>query len=358
VQSSKINPKPEDTAIVKYVFVDVVDFTKNRSIEAQSYVVGYLNGTIKAALATVGVDLGRTILIPTGDGVAIALLNAGPYDLHVQIALQILRDVGDQTSQTEDSMRKFNVRIGINQNEDNLISDINGNTNVAGWGISLAQRIMGKADGGQILVGRSVYETLNKREHYMRKFREYQTTDKHGEKISVYQFCPDGVPGLNTDTPSAFADRKLTRPKLTRDVAYYIAHAAQHREFLLSRKEAYRDYAALVLLYFLAHDSASKSETPEHEEPYLITWNPGESSFEQQYQHYLGVDGTCLQELAKFIEADLEPYEDLFASDSHIFNFAFVRDTAIVRLWEDWPKIALEFKLQKPDSKGPSATKS
>jgi len=267
--------EPGEPPHVKYVFVDIVGFTKNRSVEAQSFVVGALNGIIHRALEDCQVETKARILIPTGDGVAIALIDLGPYDLHMRLALSIIHHVHNHNSAMEHAMRKFAVRLGVNQNEDNLISDINGAVNVAGRGISLAQRIMDKADAGQILVGRAVYETLIQRERYMKNFRQFETTDKHGEQISVYQYLSDNQPTLNVEIPSAFAEKKVIKPKLTKTVAYYMAHAYRNREYLLSRKEAggMRDYAGPVLLYFLAEDSRAKSEASPHKSPTLKAWS-------------------------------------------------------------------------------------
>ena len=76
-------------------------------------------------------------------------------------------------------MRKFHVRIGINENVDNLIIDINGKLNVAGSGINMSQRIMSCCDGGQILISQTVYEFLSAREEYMNLFKVYPATGKH-----------------------------------------------------------------------------------------------------------------------------------------------------------------------------------
>lgn len=54
--------------------------------------------------------------------------------------------------------------MGINTNADNLVTDINGARNLAGAGINIAQRVMDSADGNQILVSHSVYDTLRDRE--------------------------------------------------------------------------------------------------------------------------------------------------------------------------------------------------
>src|SRR5438876_10940737 len=107
---------------------------------------------------------GKTrLFIPTGDGLCIALINTEGryrYDIHMLVALNILESLEDYNRSQPDEMRRFHVRIGINSNEDNLINDINARPNLAGAGISLASRIMDKADGSQILVGESVFERL------------------------------------------------------------------------------------------------------------------------------------------------------------------------------------------------------
>ena len=69
-------------------------------------------------------------------------------------------------------MRKFDVRIGVNENVDNLIFDINDRANLTGAGINYARRIMDYADGGNILISQTVYERLSQREKYLEKFKE------------------------------------------------------------------------------------------------------------------------------------------------------------------------------------------
>lgn len=133
------------TVDAKYVFADVVGFTRGRSVEAQSDIVGYLNGVVRHALLGNGVPEGKCILLPTGDGLCVALLpyEGSPYDVHVRVALSLLRGAHEHNEDTKDEMRRFEVRIGLNANTDNLVTDINGNRNVAGAGINMAQRVMG-----------------------------------------------------------------------------------------------------------------------------------------------------------------------------------------------------------------------
>jgi class 3 adenylate cyclase len=181
----------EMTQSAKYVFLDVVQFTHNRNVEAQSDIVDVMNKIVLDAIAQFGIAEGTRLFIPTGDGLCIALMNTEgpyPYDIHMSVALEILKSLDAYNINQPDAMRQFQVRIGINSNEDNLIRDINGRSNLAGAGISLASRIMDKADGSQILVGESVFERLQQREKYMEQFKNFGVTDKHGKWFRLHQY--------------------------------------------------------------------------------------------------------------------------------------------------------------------------
>ena len=280
-----------ETAAVKYVFLDIVEFTK-RSVEAQADVVQVLNEVVSEALKTVkGGQNEERIAIATGDGIAVALIHSDIFDAHLQVACEILALLEQRNQVAPKENRKFKVRIGLNENVDNIILDINGNRNVAGAGISMAQRIMDQADGSQILVGQTVYETLHPREKYMDSFRTFQARGKHGISFPVHQFVMKGLPGLNNDVPSVFAVAKAETPKFTKLTAYYVANAWAAREFLRSRHDdVTREDIATILLYFLAEDCVIKSETPEHDRPAVHTWKSGEASFQEQYDHYDAMD--------------------------------------------------------------------
>ncbi len=189
----------------KYIFLDVVGFTRNRSVEAQSDIVRALNQIVKGSVGEHQIADDKLLYIPTGDGICIALLNVEtPIDIHLQLGLSLIGGVQKYNEATESKDRKFQVRVGINANIDNLVIDVNGQKNIAGAGINMAARIMDKADGNQILVGRSVYDTLRYREKYATAFKSYQATVKHGTVLDIYQFVSEGVSGLNTETPQAF----------------------------------------------------------------------------------------------------------------------------------------------------------
>lgn len=336
-----------ETAHVKYVYLDIVGFTKDRSVEAQSDLVAALNKVVRGALQKVSIPMDKTVLIPTGDGMAIALIEIAPYDVHLAIALEILRLVTEHNAQTKDRMRQFEVRIGINENTDNLVLDINGKQNVAGQGISLAQRIMDKADGGQILIGQTVYETLRPREKYMSSFKSFSATAKHGITFQVHQYLSKDSPGLNVEIPSAFAQKKIENPKFTKFVAHYIAHAYANNLFISSRKDdSTRNYSAPILLSFLAEDSIDKSSTPSHEVPTTHTWNAESATFHEQYKYYNSLDFWILATLAPCLhEKNLAQFSEYFEYSSYEHIYWLPKKSALEKLCKEYPAIAAEFKI-------------
>jgi hypothetical protein len=337
-------PKRARTIPAKYVFLDIVAFTHNRSVEAQSEIVGVLNSIIKASVKRIPKE--SLILLPTGDGVCIVFLNVeNPHDIHVQVALDIVKSVADHNDKTQDPMRQFEVRVGINANVDNLVIGVNGETNIAGAGINMAQRVMSAADGNQILVGQPVFETLIQREKYLNGFRSYTAQIKHEIELPVHHYIAAGHRGLNIDVPSQFQANVLPneRPKLTEFAAYYLAHAIANREFLKKKiGMAQEPYAALVLLYFLASDSvgASKASDISPYEPHI--YDEGHT-IEDQFSYYKSVEFWLCCDMSSLIaEHYLDSYDDCFRHES-LFNHHFVSQDGVARLKQEWPTIWDEF---------------
>jgi class 3 adenylate cyclase len=337
-----------ETARIQYVFLDVVGFTRNRSVEAQSDVVETLNSIVTSSLLELEIPGENTVLLPTGDGMAIAMIEVAGVDVHLRLALHLLGAVAQHNSGTEDPMRRFDVRIGINENIDNVLNDINGRRNVAGAGISMAQRIMDKADGGQVLVGATVYETLRQREQYMSTWRAFTAKGKHDITFPVYQYVAKDAPGLNVAVPSVFSPRRREPEKLSLFAAYYLAHAIVNRDFLSSRRsDPTRDYAATILLAFLAEDSATAAETPPHDEPTAITWKAGIATFEEQYHHYKELEFWLLARFADLIqEKRLSRFFQLFEEANYATFYWLVSPSGIEKLLAEWSEVAGEFGIE------------
>jgi hypothetical protein len=343
-------PGSQESQPVKYAFLDVVDFSRNRSTEAQADIVRVLNTTVLTAVEKLGLhpqDQSEIIFLPTGDGICIAILQYwSPLDIHLSLAREILSLIVAHNTETPEQMRQFQVRIGLNQNVDNIIEDINGNRNVAGAGINTAQRIMNLADGGQILVGESVFEILRYREKYMKFFRRFSGPVKHGVVLRAYQYVASDTAGLNTETPSAFvqpvAEVKPAKP-LTLYQAYYMADAIRHRTRLARiPRLSNTHHAAAILLHLLATDAVEIRTTPETTQPILVTHgaplSTSKLTFEDQLKYYDDQDTWVCGAAVRHIETLLEGTEDCF--EDHLGRTAlFVSEAGKARLLTDHPDI-------------------
>ena len=80
------------------------------------------------------------------------------------------------------------VRLGVNLGPVRLVKDLNGQMNIIGDGINVAQRVMSFSRPGQLLVSRSFYEVVScLSRDYASLFRhEGSRTDKHVREHEVY----------------------------------------------------------------------------------------------------------------------------------------------------------------------------
>jgi hypothetical protein len=100
--------------LTKYVFLDVVGFSK-RTAEDQARIVRRLNSIVTESLAAHEIGEEGRIVIPTSDGMCVALIGRHQsYDVHLQVALGILKSLHAHNLETPETARRFLVRIGIN----------------------------------------------------------------------------------------------------------------------------------------------------------------------------------------------------------------------------------------------------
>lgn len=336
----------ELTESFKYIFLDIVKFTK-RSVEAQSDVIKELNEIVKKSVQTNGLQ-DNIIFIPTGDGICLAIRGNLTFDIHMLIALDILAKIQEYNENQKDTIRKFGVRIGINENVDNIIEDINGRTNVAGSGINLASRIMDNADEGQILISQTVYDILCSREKYMGSFRSYNAKIKHSIEIPVHQYIKTGHLGLNTNAPSNLSYKK-TVYTLSKKSAYYFAHAIKNRDLLIKKTKGDPfNYVPIVLLWYLAEDSCEMSAWKDFDSANLKQPGDGKLSIEEQFDVIDSTYFWILCDLSGFIvESHLNKFHrDSFEDDKHGIKCWFIINKyGQQKLKKEHPEIWQEFSL-------------
>jgi hypothetical protein len=336
---------------VKYIFLDVVAYT-NRTIEAQCYIVKALNRIVKGTINRYHISDNSVIYIPTGDGMCIALLGVDlQYNMHVTIAKEILRRVWVNNSRVKYNWRQFEVRMGINQSDDNMVTDVNGRKNVAGAGINNARRIMDLADASQILVSSTVYENLHPRKEYYHAFsKEFTKEVKHGLILKMHQLVKPDTDWLDVNPPSSFVITPTPEPKLPKLTAYYFAHSIKNQDFIIRKiREDLSNHNWLrLLLWFLAKDSEAVSETTAYDlNPYKFMPDTGSDSIEGQFKWFL-------ENITYKVAIDLSYVTLDNAVPPTIRQKYFERGSDLIvnsegkeKLKRDWPEIWHEFGLEE-----------
>jgi len=318
---------------VRYVFIDVVNFTQGRSIEAQTSIVAALNSITKLAMRRCKISIDQTIMLPTGDGLGIAILDeALPVDIHLKLALALLSEVSRRNATIADSPRRFEIRVGINQNTDNLVFDINGNVNVAGAGVNLAQRIMDYGSAQNIMVGSMVYEVLSQREKYMNSFKRRSAPIKHGNFIPIYQFIEDGHKGLScshsSETKKEYQVREID--------AFYLAFSLKLRDFITSHMGGGKHgYSLVVMLWYLSLDAKTRMNAKPFDSLMWRLYDDYDSSLQQVFDYYQSIDFWLICDFSSSISKELTGLSSLFEDG----NLLFINDQGKAKLESDFTEI-------------------
>ncbi len=186
-------PKIEgDQRGVKYVFLDVVGFS-SRTPDEQVRIVRAMNKIVAGTLNTFLPGV-LHILIPTGDGLCIAVLADEPIDIHLKIALNVLEKLDAHNKhEAPASQESFQLRIDLNEGMDSLITDIKGSVNVIGEHINMSQRIMSASEPNGILVGVNVFSSLKEIEAHRGRFVHSPFTEpKYQKTIEAYRYSIGG----------------------------------------------------------------------------------------------------------------------------------------------------------------------
>ena len=175
------------------LFIDIVGYSKLLISEQTSLLEKLkeiVRGTeqFRAAKAE-----GKLLALPTGDGGALVFRNSP--EAAVLCAMEI--------SQQLKKHPELPVRMGIHSGPVNEVTDVNGQRNLAGAGINIAERVMGCGDAGHILLSKHVAEDLEQYPRwrpYLHQLGECEV--KHGLKISIVNLVADGIG--NAEPPQKF----------------------------------------------------------------------------------------------------------------------------------------------------------
>lgn len=186
------------TFICSVVFLDIVDYSQ-QPVDEQIQLKSRFNVILSEAIKDVAVN--DRIILDTGDGAAISFLGDPEDALFVALSI---RDaiVGEDSSAKPP---RLSARIGINLGPVKLVQDINGQRNLIGDGINVAQRVMSFAKPGQVLVSRSYFEVISRLSQEYAKLFHYEGSraDKHVREHQVYSVYPEEKEKVPPPAPPA-----------------------------------------------------------------------------------------------------------------------------------------------------------
>lgn len=170
------NLKPE---IAHILSIDVVGYSK-LLVNEQVDLLKELNRVVRETACVRAAETnGKLIRLPTGDGMVLLFFESPEQPL--RCATEISESLREHP--------RIRVRMGAHSGPVNMVEDVNGQRNVAGAGINIAQRVLDCGDAGHILVSRRLADDLIEYGHW----RPYLTdlgecTVKHGVKLRLANF--------------------------------------------------------------------------------------------------------------------------------------------------------------------------
>jgi class 3 adenylate cyclase len=160
------------TLVCSVLFLDIAEYSR-KPVSEQLQLKQAFNHALARALEQVASR--DRIILDTGDGAAVTFMGDPEDALFASITMR-------------DLAASVGVRMGVNLGPVRLVKDLNGQMNIIGDGINVAQRVMSFAGPGQLLVSRSFYEVVScLSRDYAGLFRhEGARTDKHVREHDVY----------------------------------------------------------------------------------------------------------------------------------------------------------------------------
>src|SRR5260221_13798444 len=160
------------TLVCSVLFLDIVEYSK-KPVSDQLQLKQDFNRLLSKALEQV--PSRDRIILDTGDGAAVTFMGDPEDALFASMAVR-------------DTAGALTVRLGVNLGPVRLVKDLNGQMNIIGDGINVAQRVMSFAQPGQLLVSRSFYEVVSclSRDYANLFHHEGARTDKHVREHDVY----------------------------------------------------------------------------------------------------------------------------------------------------------------------------
>src|SRR4026207_2331761 len=171
-------------AIAHVLFMDIAGYSKLLNDDQAEALQELTQIVRKTEAAREAAAAGELTILPTGDGMA--LVFTGSVEEPAECALEISRALRAQPS--------LPVRMGIHSGPVHHVKDANGRENIAGVGITIAQRVMACGDAGHILVSKRVADDLaqhRRRQRYLHELGDVEV--KHGVVVSLVNLYAETI---------------------------------------------------------------------------------------------------------------------------------------------------------------------
>src|ERR1022692_85270 len=170
--------------IAHVLFIDIVGYSK-LSINEQRAAIDELTQGVRTSEQFQNAEAAaRLIKIPTGDGMALVFYKSPEEP--VECALEISRALKEHP--------RVQLRMGVHSGPVSGVIDVNGQANLAGAGLNMAQRVTDCGDAGHILVSKRVADDLGEYEHWRPLLHDLGECEvKHGMRVSIVNLHADQV---------------------------------------------------------------------------------------------------------------------------------------------------------------------
>jgi len=221
-QNTSAESKPDlALEIAHLLLIDVVGYSKllvNEQIELLQELNQIVRSTESFRRAEAS---GELIRVPTGDGMALLFFRSPEEP--ARCALESSRELKNHPH--------IKVRMGIHSGPVNRTTDVNDQSNVAGSGINVAQRVMDCGDAGHILVSKRLAEDLAQYRNWQPYLQDLGECEaKHGLRLHVVNLCKDGLG--NPKVPDKLKRRR--RWKQTSGVSVHPITAPRWPKYVLT----------------------------------------------------------------------------------------------------------------------------
>src|SRR5438128_6867993 len=170
--------------IAHVLLIDVVGYSKllvNEQIELMQELNQIVRGTECFRMAEAS---GKLIRMPTGDGMALLFFHSPEEP--VRCALEISRSLQGHS--------RIHVRMGVHSGPVNPVKDVNDETNIAGSGINVAQRVLDCGDAGHILLSAHVAEDLGQYRQWQPCLHDLGECEvKHGLRLRLFNLYKENL---------------------------------------------------------------------------------------------------------------------------------------------------------------------